>query len=117
MPDLRTLIERELERIQPLPFEVDGFHRRRDRRRRTRAIISGAIALVVALAAIGLVVRAFGADHRLTPATRVVVPTGSIAFVGRGPGWRDDGSLFVLDPRTGGSPHWSSSPARWTSKG
>src|SRR5438552_3182739 len=100
MPDLRPLVEREMERVELRPFTLDGFHRRRDRKRRNRRIGAGVVALAFALAATGLVVRAFDRSAAPIPASPIDVPPGSIAFVGR----KASGSpsLFAFDPGTGG---------------
>jgi Tol biopolymer transport system component len=102
MSDLGPLVQRELQRVELRPFTLDGFHRRRDRKRRNRRITAGAIALAMALAATALVVRAFDRSGERIPARRIIFPPGSIAFVGRGPDWNDSPSLFVVDPKTQG---------------
>jgi dipeptidyl aminopeptidase/acylaminoacyl peptidase len=100
MSDLRGVLDREISRIQVSPFTTDRFHRRFRARRRNERIASGAVAVIVAAVAVVVALRAFGSAGR-QPANPIVVPRGSIAFVGLGPDWTDPGSLFVFDPATG----------------
>jgi dipeptidyl aminopeptidase/acylaminoacyl peptidase len=97
---MENAYERQLERIQVRPFTVDRFHRRYRARRRNERIASGAVAVIVAAVAVAVALRAFRPSGR-SPANPVVVPAGSIAFVGLGPDASDPGSLFVFDPATG----------------
>lgn len=55
----RSILERQMERVELRPFTLDGFHRRRDRKQRNRRIAAGVVALVVAAAGVGGLVRAF----------------------------------------------------------
>ncbi len=52
MTDTRTLIERELERVEPEPLTLEGLHRRIDRRHRNQRIRAGVLGLAVAAAGI-----------------------------------------------------------------
>jgi hypothetical protein len=59
MPSDRSVLERQIERVELRPFTLEGFHRRRERKLRNRRIGTAVVALVVAAAAIGGLVRAF----------------------------------------------------------
>ncbi len=98
MSDETTMLERAAALVDAPEHVMDGLIRRRDRKRRNQRLAAGALALIVALAATGLVLRAFGAGRKEQPANPVPVHPGSIAFVGRksGPGT----GLFVFDPST-----------------
>jgi hypothetical protein len=62
MPSDRSLLEREMQRLELRPFTLEGFYRRRERRQRNRRIRAGVVALVVAtIGTVGLV-RAFPSD-------------------------------------------------------
>jgi hypothetical protein len=67
MPDDRSLLERELQRVELRPFTLDGFHRDRRRKERNRRIANALVALLVAGVAIGGVLRAFSSGS--VPAT------------------------------------------------
>jgi hypothetical protein len=59
MANDRSILERQLERVELGPFTLDGFHRRRQRKQRNRRIGTAVVALAVAAAAIGGLARAF----------------------------------------------------------
>jgi hypothetical protein len=59
MPSDRSVLERQIERVELRPFTLEGFHRRRERKLRNRRIGTAVVALVVAAAALGGLVRAF----------------------------------------------------------
>jgi hypothetical protein len=73
----RSILERQMERVELRPFTLDGFHRRRERKQRNRRIATGAVALAVAAAGIGGVASAFLSGPEPRPADR---PSGR--FVG-----------------------------------
>ncbi len=62
MPSDRSLVEREIERVDLHPFTLDGFHRRRQRKDRNRRIGTAVVALLVAGVAIGGLLRAFSSS-------------------------------------------------------
>ncbi|MGH2555700.1 MAG: hypothetical protein ACRDHO_08305, partial [Actinomycetota bacterium] len=55
----RSILERQMERVELRPFTLEGFHRRHQRKQRNRRIRTGVVALVVAAAGTGALVRAF----------------------------------------------------------
>ena len=59
MPSDRSVLERQLERVEVRPFTLDGFHRRRQRKDRNRRIGGALVALLVIGATIGGLLRAF----------------------------------------------------------
>jgi hypothetical protein len=59
MPDDRSLLEREMQRLELRPFTLEGFQRRREQRQRNRRIRAGVLAVLVAVAGTGALVRAF----------------------------------------------------------
>ena len=81
MTDPRTLVERELVRVKPPTLTLDGFHRRRDRKRRNERIAAAGMAL--AIVAAGL---AFAASMLRTTDTTMPADTrsGSILFLDHG---------------------------------
>ena len=52
MSDLRSTVDRELERIELRPFTLESFHRRRERKRRNERIRAGVVGVVIALMAV-----------------------------------------------------------------
>jgi hypothetical protein len=62
MPSDRSLVEREIERVELRPFTLDGFHQRRQRKERNRRIGTAVVALLVAGVAIGAMLRAFSSS-------------------------------------------------------
>ena len=52
MPDLRSTVDRELERIELRPFTLESFHRRRERKRRNQRITAGVVGIVIGLMAV-----------------------------------------------------------------
>jgi hypothetical protein len=55
----RSVLERQIERVELRPFTLEGFHRRRQRKDRNRRIGSAVVALVVVGGTIGGLLRAF----------------------------------------------------------
>ena len=55
----RSLLERQMERVELRPFTLDGFHRRRERKQRNRRIATVVVVLAVAAAGLAGVPRAF----------------------------------------------------------
>jgi hypothetical protein len=67
MPKDRSLLEREMERVELRPFTLDGFHRQRERKQRNQRVAAGVLGIAVfAVAAIGFV-RLLGSEG--TPAS------------------------------------------------
>ncbi len=96
MPELRDLLEREMDRTGIEPLTLEGFFRRRDELHRRRRITAGVLAMAVAIAATGLAVRAF--DRSQGPAPGVTPPrAGSIAFVRQRQGVP---GIYMIDPAT-----------------
>jgi len=126
MPDLRPVVDRELERIELRPFTLESFHRRRGRKRRNQRIRAGVVGTVFALLAVLIgasIVRSRptpASPHPLPPAPRhaeltfsgdneivaidlssgrrhVVAPGVSAAAIA----WSPDGSALVYESTTG----------------
>ena len=55
MADPRSVVERELHRVELRPFTLDGFYRRRDRKRRNQRIAAGVVGIAIFVAAIWVV--------------------------------------------------------------
>jgi len=94
MSDPRGLIERELERVELRTFTLDGFYRRRERKRRNRRIGSAAFALAVAVLAAAGLARAFRNIGHEVPTSP---PTGTIVF-SRQLSASDGDYLFTIRP-------------------
>jgi len=67
MTNDRSVLERQIERVELRPFTLDGFHRRRHRKDRNRRVGSAIVALLVAVVAIGGLLRTI--SSRPAPAT------------------------------------------------
>jgi hypothetical protein len=72
MPDLGDLLDDEASRVRGGPGALDAVLRRAGRRRRTRRIASGVLALALAGGAFGLAYAAFRPSGRPTPAGRPI---------------------------------------------
>lgn len=55
----RSLVEREMQRVELQPFTLEGFHRRREQKHRNKRIRAGALAVVVTALGTGALLRAF----------------------------------------------------------
>jgi hypothetical protein len=73
MNDYRNVLERDLARVGPAPFDFDDVARRRDRKRRNQRIAAGVVGIAVFVAAIWFVTSFGSFDRTQTPA----VPGGS----------------------------------------
>ncbi len=127
MADLRTLVEREMDRAGSPSYSFVDLARRRDRKQRNRRIGTAVLALAVAAAAIGVAVRAFYRAEVPRPAelpndtddwSRVLLDPallpeghqGVSAITAGGPG------LVAVGSRYGKAAVWTSSDGRtWTS--
>jgi TolB protein len=94
MPDPRTVVERELQRVDVPPFTLGTFHARRDRKRRNQRLAAGALGVSIALAGATIAARVLDADRERTAGQPV--RNGAIAFLG-------DRGLFLSDPDGTGS--------------
>jgi Tol biopolymer transport system component len=88
----RSLLERQMERVELRPFTLEGFQRRRERKQRNRRIGTAVVALAVAAVAIGVLARAFGWGAETQPADRPTTTStpGDLAY-------GIDGDIFVAD--------------------
>lgn len=77
MAELKTLVEREMERGGSPSYSLGDLTRRRDRKRRNRRIGSALIALGVAALAIAGVIRAFRWEPMTTPADTITPDNAS----------------------------------------
>jgi hypothetical protein len=68
MTNDRSILERQMERVQLRPFTLEGFHRQRQRRERNRRIGTAVVVLAVATAAVGGLARAFLSGPETRPA-------------------------------------------------
>jgi TolB protein len=114
MTDLRSLLEREMQEIPPVDYTIGDVAHRRDRRRRNQRLGTAVVALVIAVVAIGGLLRTIGDLGSKVPTGSV--EHGEIAFVAPGGGEPDD-RLYITapdgsDPRQVGdvyveNPDWS----------
>jgi TolB protein len=93
MPDFGSLLEREMQEIRPADYTIGDVARLRDRRRRNQRLRTATVALIIALAATGTLLKAFGGLGSDVPGG----PTrnGRIAFVSPGSAGTDD-RLFTV---------------------
>ncbi|MGH2489087.1 MAG: hypothetical protein ACRDFR_05670, partial [Candidatus Limnocylindria bacterium] len=71
MSEFRGILERESNTVDLPPGAFERLLRRRDRKQRSRRIATAALALILATAAIGAVIRAFSGAERQLPAGTV----------------------------------------------
>ena len=74
MNDYRNVLERDLARVGPAPFDFDDVARRRDRKRRNQRITAGVVGIAVFVAAIWIVTSGGPLDRSETS----VVPGGDV---------------------------------------
>ncbi len=89
MADPRTIVERELGRVDVRPFTLDTFHTRRERNRRNQRLAAGAVGISIALAI--AVVASQIAIQRDRTGGASMPRNGVIAFQG-------NRGLFLSDP-------------------
>jgi len=95
MPDMGSLLEREMQEIRPADYTIGDVAHRRDRRRRNQRLGTAVVALVIAAAIIGGLLRTMGDFRSKVPTGSV--HTGGIAFVAPGAGELED-RLYVIAP-------------------
>ena len=93
MTDPRTLVEREIQRADPPPFTLDGFHRRRARGRRNERIAAAGVALAIAAAGVAFTIGTIGAADTGMPVAPM--SDGSIVFL--------DGDRLMVTDAGGGA--------------
>ena len=104
MPETRPLLERVMERVELRPFTLEGFHDRRDRKRRNQRIRAGVLGIAIAIAVGWLGVNAIRSAPPVPADPTPTLPSSagtarSIVFEPRatGKGW----DLAAQDPQTG----------------
>ena len=105
MNDTKQMLQRARDQFEPPQDFMGLLVRRRDRKLRNKQISAGVVALVVAVAGIGAVLRAFDASPRtpaaLAPSPLPLASNGDLTFVARDSS--DFASLYLVDP-DGGNP-------------
>ena len=74
MTDYRNVLERDLARVGPAPFDFDDVARRRDRKRRNQRIAAGVVGIAVFVAAVWVVTTGLPFDQNQPS----VVPGGDV---------------------------------------
>ncbi len=101
MSDLRSIVDRELERVELRPFTLDGFHRRRDRKRRNQRIAAGGVGVAVALVLIAaLVGTSIFRSRRIpasTPSPTLVTPSPTVVTLSPVPVTHAGGLTFATE--------------------
>ena len=80
MPETRPLLERVMERVELRPFTLEGFHDRRDRKRRNQRIAAGVVGITVFVAAVWIVTTVGSFDRTQTPAVPGPAETGPMSL-------------------------------------
>jgi Tol biopolymer transport system component len=70
MPETRSLLERVMERVELRPFTLEGFHDRRDRKRRNQRIAAGVVGIAVFVAAVWVVTTGGSFNRTQQPAVQ-----------------------------------------------
>ena len=101
MPDVRAAMQRKLENVKVPAVTFESFLRRRERMIRRRRVAAGVIAIVIAVATLGTLLRAIDRSTGVpgaTPTAPKVVPlepAGSIAFARS---TRAGDSIYLYEP-------------------
>ncbi len=90
MADPRTIVERELDRVELGPFTLGTFHTRRERKRRNQRLAAGVLGVTIAVA--GALIAARVLDAYTDRTAGQPVRNGVIAFEG------DHGYLYLSAP-------------------
>jgi Tol biopolymer transport system component len=99
MPSDRSVLESQIERVELRPFTLDRFHRRRQRKERNRRVGSAMLALVVAVVAIGGLLRAFSSSTVPGDELGLFTPVaGRILYVNEGTDVGYDRGIWAVDP-------------------
>ncbi len=97
MTDPRTLIERELDRVERSPLTLEGLHRRREQKQRRKGLTAGAVGLAIAAAVALAGITALhdrGPDDPVTqPPPTVTEPPAPLVEL--------DAGLHIVDVKTG----------------
>jgi Tol biopolymer transport system component len=115
MSDLRTLVDKEMDRAGQPSYSLEDLGRRRDRRRRNQRMMAGVVAIVVALLSLATLARAFLGSERpaseptpsLSPETPPPSPKGIFAHVGGWivyGDWRLSNGIWAVNPTRPGDP-------------
>jgi Tol biopolymer transport system component len=98
MSDLRSIVDRELERVELRPFTLETFHRRRERKRRNQRIAAGAVGIAIAIALIAVVIATSIVRSSPVPAnppSPTAMHAGALTFVDA------SGMIALIDPGAG----------------
>ena len=102
MTDYRNVLERDLARVGPAPFDFDDVARRRDRKRRNQRITAGVVGIAVFVAAVWIVTSVGSLDRSETS----VVPGGDVTGPAEtGPAETGPTALEPVVPPPGIPPH------------
>jgi hypothetical protein len=115
MSDLRTLVDKEMDRAGSPSYSFEDLGRRRDRKRRNQRMMAGVVAIVVALLSLATLARAFLGSERpaseptpsLSPETPSPSPKGIFAHVGGWivyGDWRLSNGIWAVNPTRPGDP-------------
>jgi Tol biopolymer transport system component len=81
MNDYRNVLERDLARVGPAPFDFDDVARRRDRKRRNQRIAAGVVGIAVFVAAVWIVTSVGSFHNTRTPAVPGASPSPTPAAI------------------------------------
>jgi Tol biopolymer transport system component len=70
MADPRSVLEREMQRVQLFPLTIDDFHARRNRKRRNQRITAGVVGIALFVAPVALIAVMNSRDRTPTPVGR-----------------------------------------------
>jgi Tol biopolymer transport system component len=97
MSDLRSIVDRELERVEIRPFTLEGFHQRRDRKRRNQRIAAGVVGLAIAIGLIAVLIGTSIVRSSPVPAN----PPSPTAMHSGGLTFADASGIALVDPGAG----------------
>jgi hypothetical protein len=106
MSDLRTLVDKEMDRAGSPSYSFEDLGRRRDRKRRNQRMMAGVVAIVVALLSLATLARAFLGSER--PASEPTPSPEGVFGQVRGwivyGDWRLPNGIWAVNPTRPGDP-------------
>ncbi len=104
MAENRSLLEREMARIELRPFTLEGFHRRREQKERNRRISAAIVGIAIALLILTSLTWVLRSAERPAVEPTPPKPRGIFSEVGGWIVYGNQGGIWAVDPSHPGDP-------------